>query len=307
MLSIQGLIAAPFTPMHPNGQVHDEQIQKLAAFLAENRVQGGFINGSTGEGHSLTWEEKKRTLTSWAHAKPDDFTLIAMVGGDSLFESIELAQWAQNHQYDAIALVAPSYFGLESVEALVAYCQRVTEKVPDMPFFYYHIPGLSGAHFSMTHFLALAESRIPNLAGIKFSHANLMELNECIRFGGRKYTILWGRDQEMVGAWAMGARGFVGSTYNYMAPLYHDVIDALQAQQWDAAEQLLQKSIAMVRLLDQYGGIAPGKAFMKMAGVDCGQCRPPIRQLREEDWTQLQDASNAIGFAAFCSQVTEAK
>ena len=236
--NVSGLIAAPFTPMLPNGQIHYDQIGKLAQMLAHNHVQGGFINGSTGEGHSLTYEEKKRSLKTWSEVRPNGFALIAMVGGDSQRESIELASWAQQWNYDAISIVAPSYFGVGSIEALVQYCRGIAQEVPNMPVLYYHIPGLSGAHGSMVDFMKLAEEQFPNFAGIKYSYANLMEFNECMRYGGGKYRMFWGRDQEMVAAWAMGARNFVGSTYNYMAPQYLKVIDFLKQNQWKKPKNL---------------------------------------------------------------------
>ena len=48
MEKIKGLIDAPFTPMHENGDVNYEPIPAYAAMLAKNGLKGVFINGSSG-------------------------------------------------------------------------------------------------------------------------------------------------------------------------------------------------------------------------------------------------------------------
>ena len=49
---IQGLINAPFTPFHQNGDINLEPIPAYAAMLQKNGLKGVFINGSSGEGGS---------------------------------------------------------------------------------------------------------------------------------------------------------------------------------------------------------------------------------------------------------------
>lgn len=58
---LQGLIAAPFTPMDENGQLNVALIPSYYQFLKANKVTGAFICGSTGEGVSLTNTEKRKS------------------------------------------------------------------------------------------------------------------------------------------------------------------------------------------------------------------------------------------------------
>ena len=77
---IEGLIDAPFTPMHANGDVNYEPIPAYAAMLKKNGLKGVFINGSSGEGYMLTDEERKRLTETWVKAAPEDFKVIVHVG-----------------------------------------------------------------------------------------------------------------------------------------------------------------------------------------------------------------------------------
>ena len=65
----------------------------------------------------------------------------------------------------------------------------------------------------------------------------------------------------MLPALAVGAKASVGSTFNYAAPLYHNLIDAFNTGDLAKAQLLQQQSIDMIRfaLLGKYGGIATGK------------------------------------------------
>ena len=73
MEKIIGLIDAPFTPFHENGDVNLEPIAAYGAMLKENGLQGVFINGSSGEGYMLTTSERKALAEEWVKQAPQDF------------------------------------------------------------------------------------------------------------------------------------------------------------------------------------------------------------------------------------------
>jgi len=62
----EGLVAAPFTAMDKGGNVNTELVPEYYNFLKKNGVVGAFINGSTGEGVSLTQKEKQLHAEKWA-------------------------------------------------------------------------------------------------------------------------------------------------------------------------------------------------------------------------------------------------
>ena len=154
----------------------------------------------------------------------------------------------------------------------------------------------------MLKFLELADMSIPNLAGIKYTHANIMEYHACRRFKDGKYSILWGTDEALLSGLVIGVEGAVGSTYNYAAPLYNELISAFRSGDLKKAERLQFKSVKMVQLLQKYGGIGAGKAFMKIIGVDCGWFRPPVHSPTESVVTALNADLEEMGFFDFCSK-----
>lgn len=304
MEKLQGLIAAPFAPMHANGAVNPELIPVYYNFLQRNGVTGAFINGSTGEGVSLSQKEKLQITTGWTKARKENpgLKIINLVGGTSYAECIDLAQMSDELGVDAIAVLAPYYFKPASAGLLAEFVARIAGAVPQMPVYFYHIPVLTGCYLSMFDFLNAAASMIPNLAGIKYTHEDFMDFQSCLNFDGGRFDMLWGRDENLLSALVLGARGGVGSTFNYAAPLYLELIDAFDRGDLDKARRLQQLSIDMIRLLGKYGGIATGKAYMKYVGVDCGKFRLPVQNMSDEKFAEFENDVRALNMQNYFSK-----
>jgi N-acetylneuraminate lyase len=300
---LQGLIAAPFTPMQKDGSLNISLIPKYYEMLAANKVTGAFICGSTGEGVSLTMNEKKEITSAWADCTKDDpeFKVMVLAGGTCIADCIDLAKYAQRSGLYAVSFTAPFYFKPADVVALADCCKLIAGAVPDMPFYYYHIPVLTGVGFPMIDLLKNVAGKISNFAGIKYTHEDFMDFLSCLHFQNGKYDMLWGRDENMLPALAVGAKGAVGSTFNYAAPLYYDLVDAFENNDLEKAQTLQQQSIDMISLLGKYGGIATGKAYMKLIGMDCGEFRLPVKNMSEGQFELFKKDTGQINFKSFCS------
>lgn len=299
---LAGLIAAPFTAMNADGSINLSMIEQQAGRLVENRVAGAFICGTTGEGMSLSTVERSQVAEKWMAVAPRSLHVIVHVGHHSPAESCMLAAHAQKIGAHAFATLAPTFFRVANLEQLVDYCAQVAAAAPRLPFYYYHMPAMAGADLPMADFLKIAGKRIPNLAGIKFTHENLMDYSRCLNFEGGRYNILFGRDEILLAALAMGATGAVGSTYNYMAPVYHRVIEAFRAGDHDTARRFQSQAIEIIAVMNRAGGLPVGKAMMKMIGIDCGPVRAPLQRPSEETIESLAGKLKAVGFPSVESQ-----
>ena len=300
---LKGLIAAPFTPMRPDGSVNTAIIPAYYKMLKENGVTGAFICGSTGEGVSMSMTEKKSVAEAWsdATAGDNDFKVMLFLGGTSIADCKELAVYAKQIGLYAISFTAPFYFKPANANMLAKACAEVASAVPDMSFYYYHIPVLTGVNIAMYDLLQEVHGIIPNFAGIKYTHEDFMDFLTCMRFQNGRYDMLWGRDENMLSALVLGAKGAVGSTFNYAAPLYYELIDAFNNNDLEKARTLQQQSIDMIRLLGKYGGIATGKAYMKLVGLDCGEFRLPVKNMSAAEFELFKKDVAAIGFNRFAS------
>lgn len=293
----EGLIAAPFTAMDKAGNLNTDMVPEYYNLLRKNGVAGAFINGSTGEGVSLTQREKQMHAEKWADCYKSDGTvrIINLVGGTSYKECIENAIISYQAGISAIAVLGPYYFKPADENYLAEFVARVGESVPDMAVYYYHIPVLTGVNIPMARFIIKISEMLPNFVGIKYTNEDFMDFMSCLNYKGGAYEMLWGRDENLLPSLAIGAKGAVGSTYNYAAPLYNELIKAYNEGRIDEARRLQNLSIKMISLLGKYGGMGTGKAFMKYIGLDCGEFRSPVRNPDAIAYSMFKKDVEALG------------
>lgn len=305
MKRFEGLVAAPFAPMNETGEVMYDRIESYYRMLEKNRVVGAFVNGSTGEGVSLSQQEKMRIVEEWTRVSRERETIkvISLVGGTSYAECIENALHAREQGVYAIALLAPYYFKPGGAVQLAEFVSKVASSVPDLPVYFYHIPVLSGCYVPMFDFLKEAAPYIPNLAGIKYTHEDFMDFLSCMHFMDGKFEMMWGRDENMLSSLILGTRSAVGSTFNYAAPLYYQMLEAFDAGDFATARKLQQQSINMIMLLGKYGGIATGKAYMRYVGFECGEFRSPVRNMSREAYEKFSEDVRSLGMENLFSRM----
>jgi N-acetylneuraminate lyase len=295
--SLLGLVAATHTPFHADGALNLAAVERQATLLLDFDVRFAFIGGSTGESHSLTLDERRRLVQRWIEvARGTPLQIVVHVGSNCLEDARDLAAQAQSLGVLAIAALAPSYFKPPTLDALVASCARIASAAPATPFYFYDIPALTGVSFPMPDFLARAPERIPTLAGLKFTNSDLAAYQLCLQADGGRFDVPYGTDEWILAALALGAKGAVGSSYNFAAPVYQRLIQAFQRGDLDTARREQLRSVKLVKLLAGYGYFAAAKQVMRMLGVDVGPARLPMANLTDEQIKELRARLEALGF-----------
>jgi len=286
----EGLVAAPPTGFLADGSVDLTVVASLAEHLHRQGVGGVFVNGTTGEGASLTTGEREQLAAEWRRVLPSGMKLFVHIGHNSLGEAQRLGRHAQTIGADAVAAIAPSFFKPAGMEGVIDWCSSVAAAAPELPFYYYHMPAMSGVALNIAEFLQRVGDRVPNLAGIKFTFEAMGDYCEAVRLGNGQYDVLWGRDEMLLGALAMGARGAVGSTYNVAGPVYRGIIAAFDRGDLPAARVQQARAIAMINALVATGHFfAALKALLRLQGVPITpRVRLPLTAGADCEWAQLQ-------------------
>ena len=300
---IEGFIAAPLTGYHPDGTVNLDVVPRYAQMLHADGIVGVFVNGTTGEGLSLTIEDRRAIAGQWVEAAPDGLRVIIHVGHTCQAESQALAAHAAEIGAYAIGEIGPVFFRPPTVEALVDYVAATAASAPDLPYYYYHMPSMNNVLFPMIDFLRLGEQAIPNLSGIKYTHDDTDDYRTCREFQDEKFDLLFGRDEYLVDGLHAGARGAVGSTYNFMAPLYHELVKSFRSGDLDNAQRLQAISAETCRILYATGSFGSGlKAMLRKIGIDLGDMRRPQTNLSPETVTGLESSLLEAGTFKFLNK-----
>ena len=293
---LQGLVAATFTPLDAMGKLDLGRVEPMVDFLVDQKMAGLYVLGSTGEGVLLTEQERRLAAESFVSAAAGRLPVIVQVGCESIAAAAQLAAHAEEVGADAISAISPLYFKPPTVDLLVESMAEIAGAAPQLAFYYYHIPALSGVQFDMLDFLRLGSERVANLRGIKFTSPAIHEYQACLEFADGQFDILWGSDEMLLAGLAVGGRAAVGSTYNYAANIYHRLWQAWEQSDLASARKFQSQAQAVVRTFVRYGARSAQKAIMSMIGWDCGPTRLPIPALPEKQFDALQNELKAIGF-----------
>lgn len=294
---LEGMVAATFTPMDAAGNINPEVIKPYAELMASAGVTGVFVCGTTGEAASLTIDERKEILTRWIDAAKGRFKVIAHVGSNCQRDAIDLSRHAAENGAWGIGAIAPSFFKPASVKELIRFFKPIAAAAPELPFYYYNMPAMTGVDLSVPCFLHEGKKEIPNLAGTKFTHNNLMEMAQCLNLDNGAFEVLHGYDEILTCGVALGAVAGVGSTYNYIPSVYAGIFEAMKKNDLATARALQKKSVEVVEVIIKYGGgVRGGKAIMNLIGIECGSCRSPIASFTDEEYDSLKEDLNKIGF-----------
>lgn len=287
MNHFEGLMAAPFTPLDHNGNLALHLIPHYVEKLVADGLKGVFVCGSNGEGPNLTSEERMLTAAAFKKAADGQLKVFVHVGHASVSESQKLAEHAVAIAADAISAVSAFYFKPTSEENLIDCLADIATAAPGLPFYYYHIPHLTGVKMDMVKFLELSDIKLPSLAGVKFTAPLLYEYQQCLNFSEGKYDMLFGMDEMLLPALAAGAKGMVGSTYNFAAPLYKEIMESFEAGEIPLARTKMLYLVEVVQVMLKFPATSAQKTIMKRLGLDLGPCRLPLATLSESDESAL--------------------
>jgi N-acetylneuraminate lyase len=296
MLLTDGLIAATFTPFHPDGSIHTEMIPVVVEKLVADGLKGIFICGTNGEGPNMTISERMTVAEHFLEAAAGRIKVIVHVGHSSITEARILATHAAAIGSDAISSVSAFYFKPVSTANMVDCMASIAAAAPELPFYYYHIPHLTGVSVDVDDFIRSAGASIPNLAGVKYTATTLHDFQSCHQHWKGRYQMLFGLDEMMLPALSVGASTFIGSTYTFAAPAYLKTIELFRTGQMDAARENHAFLVEMIRVFAKYPPIPAQKAIMKMLGWDFGPTRLPLTTLDAADADRLQRELEAISF-----------
>ncbi|XP_067123052.1 N-acetylneuraminate lyase isoform X2 [Centruroides vittatus] len=294
--SAKGLIAAPFTPFRSDGNVNLELIPHYVEFLTKNNVRGVFVNGTTGEGVSLTVSERKQIAEKWVAVGKDVFdVIIIQIGTSNIRDSQELARHAEKIGATAIASLPPLYYKPQTEDELIQYLKEIASSAPLLPFLYYHIPSFNGVEVSISKLLHDGKQQIPTFCGAKYTSGDCKELMKTLQLG--KFKILSGFDDILLTGLPMGVTAAVGATYNFMPLPSNRILESFAAGDETIAweEQMYVRQV--LDIISKYGSMmAALKTVMNLFGpFNVGEPRLPLLSLTTQQINKLKAELEQVG------------
>ena len=173
MKDLKGLYSALLIPFDENGEVKEEGLRQVIEHnINVSKVDGLYVNGSSGENFLLNTAQKKQIFKFVKEVVGDRVNLIAQVGSLDLNEAVELAKYATELGYDSLSAVTPFYYPL-SFNEIKHYYKTIIDATDNSMILYY-IPFLTGVKISLDQFAELFEDE--KVIGVKYTAADFYQL-----------------------------------------------------------------------------------------------------------------------------------
>jgi 4-hydroxy-tetrahydrodipicolinate synthase len=269
------VVTAMITPMHANGAVHFEEAKRLAEWLCDHGSTGLVVSGTTGEGPTLSDDEKVRLFGTVVDAVGARAAVIANTGGNDTRTSVELTRRACAAGAHAILAVGP-YYNKPPQSGLIAHFTAMAD-ASNVPVMIYNIPGRTAVNVLPETLAVLAGH--PRINAVKESSGDLMQISEVVARTPADFDVYSGDDHLALPTAAIGGCGVVSVASHVAGRDIKAMLDAFARGENETAADIHVRLLPLIRALFAVTSPIPVKAAMRKLCFDAGSCRSPLCEL----------------------------
>jgi len=244
----KGMMVPVFTPFHDDKMhtINYEMIDKYAHYLKTKGMHGVMVNGITGEGMTLTVDERKRLAEEWFKVtRKYDLKMLLNIGGMPLPHIYELAEHAEKLMVDAVMIMPDTFYHPYSIEDMVMYMKDIATRMPTRPIMYYHMPSMTHIHIDLLHFVELMERELRTFTGIYYAHDHLDHIMN-LKLKKPDYVYIIGLMSSMLGYMIEGFEAFSMTAMNLYPEMVKEMYDHMHARHINEALMVHDKFVLRV-------------------------------------------------------------
>ena len=284
MTDLSGIFSALLTPFDEQGRVDRTATERLVAFQVRQGVNGLYVGGSSGEAMLQSIEARSDYLDLVAQVAAHRLPLIAHVGAIATADTLRLAERAAQAGYQAISAITPFYYAFSRGEVMDHYLALAEGS--SLPLVVYNFPARTQG-FSTAELGQLLSH--PNISGIKHTSSDFFQLERLAQ--AHPDALLYnGYDEMCLAGLVSGAKGAIGTTYNFMGDLYVELRAHALAGRIEDARKLQTLANGIIEVLIEVGVMPGSKMLLAIMGVDVGVSLKPFRHLTSEERGRLEAA-----------------
>lgn len=281
---ITGSIVALVTPMHADGQVDWECLDRLVEFHIKQGTDSIVAVGTTGESATLSTEEHCDVIARVVKVTAGRRPIIAGTGANSTAEAIELTQEAKNLGADACLLVTP-YYNKPPQRGLIKHHEAIAAAV-DIPQILYNVPGRTACDMLPETVAALAD--IEQIVGIKEATGDMDRARQLLDLVGDRMAVYSGDDETAYQMMLMGGKGNISVTANVAPALMHRLCMLALDGQAEEAKALNERLMTLHKAMFCEANPIPVKWALHRMGLMGRGIRLPLVELDERYYPKVE-------------------
>ena len=285
MTEIGRLITAMVTPFDDKGAVDYDQAKRLAKALLDSGSDGLVITGTTGEGPTLSAEEKIRLYAGVKEAIGSRGAVIAGTTDNDTAKSIELSAEAEAAGADALLLTVPAY-NKPPQEGLYQHFKAIAEST-SLPCVLYNVT--SRTSLNMTDETTIRLSHIDNIVGVKEAGSDLNQITRIIDGAGDGFRVWSGNDDETFSIMATGGYGVVSVLSHLVGSQIKQMMGYLLEGDVEKAAAEHRRLLPLFKVMFIVSNPIPLKYSLNHVGFNVGPMRLPLVPPDDKSAEKIRD------------------
>jgi 4-hydroxy-tetrahydrodipicolinate synthase len=281
-MPIGGVLTAMVTPFDAQGGLDEDAAVRLMRHLLDNGSDGLVLAGTTGEGATMTDEEKVRLWELGVAEVGDEAYLVAGTGSNDTAHTVHLTERATEVGVDAHLVVCP-YYNKPNRRGLLAH-YRAAAEATDRPVIVYNIP--SRCVIDMDNELLRELGQIENVDAVKQARYEDIEPVDGL-------DLLAGNDDTLARVMDIGGTGGILVSSHLVGSEMRRMID-----EPDARHELHDRYADLFRTMFITSSPTPMKAALNMIGVEVGGLRLPMVEASDEEKAEIREVLTRYGILA---------
>jgi 4-hydroxy-2-oxoglutarate aldolase len=311
---IVGVFAPIATPFGADGEIDFGRYAENLAKFDRTALAGITVLGSNGEFTMLSRGEKIALVAAVRKGLSAGKTVLAGTGCESLKETVELTKEAAGVGADAALVISPCYYKRDLNESTLEKFYTAVADASPIPVMVYNMPGNSGINLSSSLVVRLAAH--PNIAGVKDSGGNIVQISEIIAGtftkpgkpgkpgepgepgepgNADKFSVFAGSGSYLLAVTALGGRGGTLAVANVAPDLCAELYSLCLQKDYEKARELQLGLLELNACVTSRYGIGGMKAAMDLAGFYGGPPRLPIQPAGEAAVADIRGQLEKLG------------
>lgn len=203
---MKGTGVALITPFKADFSIDFPALENIINHCIAGKLEYLVVLGTTGEGPTLSKEEKKQVFRFVAEKAAGRIPLVAGIGGNDTAEVVEAMRGFDPNGYSAILSVSP-YYNKPNQEGIFRHYMALADASP-LPIILYNVPGRTGAGMSAATTLRLANASSKFIA-VKEASGNAEVFMDILKDKPKGFDVISGDDNLTLPFLAMGMTGVI--------------------------------------------------------------------------------------------------
>ena len=287
-----GAGVALITPMHEDGSINYDEMERIVDYQIENGTDAIIVCGRTGEASTMTHEEHIETIRACTGMVKKRVPVIAGTGSNCTKTAVYLSQEAEKAGADGILVVSP-YYNKATQNGLKKHFTTIA-KSTDLPMILYNIQGRTGVNI-LPKTIAELSKDVDTIVAVKEASGDISQVAEILALSEGRIDLYSGNDDQIVPIVALGGKGVISVLSHVLPRETHDMVMKTMAGDTSTGAELQLKYFKLAKALFIEVNPIPVKAAVNMMGFNAGPLRMPLTEMEEGNKKILRQAMEDAG------------